>query len=1012
MQIAKYAIRNAPFIYILVVLVVLAGYLSYSTMPRSEDPSLNVPNFSIVVVYPGASVEDMEELVATPIEDKVNELDDIKEIKTKITVGLVVMRVEGFFGIDIDDKYDKITAEVNKLRPELPADIFSLEVNKFSPQDVLIAQLALVSKGSSYANMVSFAEQVEEEVEQLEGIKEAEVEAFPEEQILIEADLPKMAQQNVDLQQLVGILKGNNLNIPAGDIEMGRQSFTVKSTGNYRNTDEIGNTIIGGSEGQVIYLKDVADVRIGYEDDRWISRFNGDRSVIISVRQKSGKNILDVTEGLMNKVQHMREKSPAGMQLQVAYLQAPAVSERVSGFFTNLLQGIFFVGLIIFFFLGFRSSVIIMTVIPLAILMAIAMLDYSGFGLQQISIAGLVIALGLLVDNGIVVLENIIRYRNQGFSSVEAAIKGTEEVGVAIISATATTLLAFFPLTQLGGATGEFLQTLPLIVIFALLASLLLALVLNPVLSAKILGMGKAVKDTYLSKKIDVFIEKVYLPSLKQALKRPWLLIGVAVAGLVGAVMLFPSVGVSFFPTADKPLMLIEVEAKENSSLAQTDQAVQYVENLLASHELVSNYVANTGHGNPQVYYNRIPASYNKNIGQLVVNLHSWEGEAFYTFMRDLRLKFREYPDAKITMRELKNGPPFDAAIEIKLLGEEVEVLKKLAANVQQIIENHEGTLSTQNPFETDKTSLRVNVNKQKASMLGVPWQSVDLLTRAAVAGIEVDKTTLDNQEEYSMVVRYNKGQSVSVTDLPKLYVPSVTGAQVPLSQIATVAFERGLARLDHFNTQRAATVFSDVYNSDQTAAITQDIIAEIDQIDFPEGYSYYVGGEFATQQSSFGALGQSLALALLGIFAVLVLQFRSMLQPLIVFSAIPFALIGSILALFITGWSFSFFAFVGFTSLVGIVVNNSIIMVDFTNQLLQEGNTIKEALLEGARTRFKPIVLTSLTTILGLLPLTLNNSGLWSPLGWTIIGGMVTSTFLVLLLVPVLYKLLTKTAQ
>lgn len=1009
MQSAKFAIRNAPFIYIMVLLVVIAGFLSYNSMPRSEDPSLNVPNYSVVVVYPGASVEDMEELIATPIEDKIKELDDIKEIKTKITEGLVVMRVEGFFGLDIDDKYDEITAEINKIRPTLPADIFSLEVDKFSPDDVLIAQLAVVSNTHSPADLVDFAERVEKEAEQLDGIKDAAVEAYPEQQIQIDVDLPKMAQQGISLQQLIGVLKGNNLNIPAGDMEMGQQSFTVKSTGNYRNLPEIANTVVGGGAGQIVYLKDIATVNLGYEDDRWLARYNGDRAVLVSVKQKSGKNILQVTDNLLETIQKLRETTPDAMRLEVAFLQAPAVSERVSGFFVNLLQGVLLVGLVVFFFLGFRSSVVIMTVIPLAILMAIAMLDYSGFGLQQISIAGLVIALGLLVDNGIVVLENIIRYRNQGMSAVEAALKGTQEVGVAIISATVTTLLAFFPLTQLGGATGEFLKTLPLIVIFALLASLVLALVLNPVLSAKVLSWGKSIKPTFLSGQIDRFVEAAYLPSLRFALKRPWLPLLLAIVGLTGSIMLFPSVGVSFFPTADKPLMLIEVETKENSSLSQTDEAVAYVESLLQGHDMVANYSANAGHGNPQVYYNRIPASYKKNVGQVIVNLRKWEAESFYTFMGELRQAFKEYPGGKISMRELKNGPPFDAAVEIKILGEEIETLKSIAGKVQAIIEAHEGTLSVNNPFETDKTSLRVSVNKQKASMLGVPWQNIDLLARAAVAGIELDKTTLDDQEEYAMVVRYNKGRSVGIEDLSKLYVSSVSGAQIPLSQLAEVTFDRGLSRIDHFNTQRTATVSSDVYDSDQTAMITQDIITEIEKIDFPDGYGYYVGGEYETQQSSFGALGKSLAIALIGIFAVLVLQFRSMLQPIIVFSAIPFALIGSILGLYMTGWSFSFFAFVGFTSLVGIVVNNSIILVDFTNQLLLEGHTKVEALQEGARTRFKPIVLTSLTTILGLLPLTLSNSGLWSPLGWTIIGGMVTSTLLVLLLVPVLYSLLTK---
>lgn len=1006
MKLPKLALQNYQFVLILVFVAVLIGVQSLLTMPRSEDPDLSLPIYTAVAVYPGTSPEDMEELVADPIEEAINELDDIDLIRTKIEEGLAIIQVEAEFGVDIEDKYDEVESAVNGLRSELPAGIYSLEVRKFSPLDVLITQLAVTSPEGNYGEMLAVAEDLKDELRNVDGIRSVDLDAEPKEEIRISLDMDRMAKLNIPMKQVVGILQGNNANVPGGDLVAGGKSFSLKTSGSYKDLGEIRQTVVGAGNGNVVRLRDIAEVEMDFEDMEWLGRFNGDPAIFLSITQKKGNNIVAISSRLHTAVNSFSDRLSSSVGVDFAFEQAPAVESRINDFFINLLQGILLVGVLIFLFLGFRPSLVIMTIIPISILLAIGTLDFGAFAIQQISIAGLVIALGLLVDNGIVVLENIMRYRNEGHSLKEAAIKGTGEVGVAIVSSTATTLLAFFPLTQLGGGTGEFLKTLPLIVIFALVASLLLALTVTPILSGKLLGKKNKGKGWVL-RQIDRFIDRAYRPTLDFALRRPLVVLLVAIGGLVGSFALFPAVGVSFFPTADKPLLLVEVDTPKGSSLEKTDAAVRYVEEVLGGSDYVRSFTSNVGHDNPQVYYNRVPEPLKKHHGQVMVNFDGWDPDRFYAELGRLRSAFSNYPGAEISFTELKNGPPFEAPIEIKLIGPSLDTLRRYAVDVADVIAGVGGTHSVDNPLSRDKIDLRVAVDRDKAGMMGIQLADVDLTVRAAMTGLPVDKVSMGG-EEYNMNVRLPLEGKPKVSDLGRVHVASLSGAQTPLRQVADVRFDKSVLKIDHYDLKRTATVKAEVFNSDQTAAITEEVIVGLEQLDLPEGYSYYVAGEYETQQESFGDLGLFLGLALVSIFAVLVLQFRSLTQPLIVFSAIPFAFIGSILFLYMTGWSFSFFAFVGFTSLVGIVVNNSIILVDFTNQLMRDGVPKLEAISRAARTRFTPIMLTSLTTIFGLLPLTLGQTSLWSPLGWTIIGGMVVSTGLVLLVVPILYKWLT----
>ena len=1013
MKLPKLAIQNYQFVIILIGLALFMGINSYVSMPRSEDPNPKFPNYSIVAIYPGVGPEDLEELVVKPIEDALEEVADINKVETTIEEGLTVFRVEGEFGVDTDELYDEILREVNNIRGELPDDLYSLDIDQFSPRlRVAVQQFAIHSASTSYGELEDLADRFAYQMEKVNGVQSAEVRAFPEEEVRVSLDFQRMSNQNIDLKRVIGVLQGENLNIPGGDVKSSVRSFNIKSSGGYKTLDEIRNAIVSSEGEQLVKLGDIANVAIDYADNLWMARYMGQQSVWVTITLKENENILRVADAINRAKLEFDEVVPDSIQIDSAFEQAPAVKARINDFFLNLIQGIILVGIVIFLFLGFRSSTIVMVVIPLSVIIAIAALDASGFALQQISIASLVIALGLLVDNGIVVVENIVRFRQEGYSLAEAAYKGTAEVGYAVISSTITTLLAFGPLALLNSGAGEFLRSLPVTVILVLTISLILALTFTPIMASKVLRTGKKGK-TYNPGLVNPYlnwtIKALYQPILKWSLKRWYVVIPLSFVVFFASFSLFPAIGVSFFPNADKPLLLIEVDMPDGTNLDETDRSVMFVENILRQSDYVLDYSTNTGHGNPQIYYNRIPENYKKNHAQVLVNFKEWDPEQFYNTLAEFRQKFTDYPDAVISFSELKNGPPFEAPIAIKVIGENLDTLKMLAADLELMISDTEGIINVDNPLAQNKTNLKIDINRDKAGMIGLPVGDIDLAVRASIAGLKVDDLTLEDGEEYELVVRLPFEDDPSIGDFEKVYLTTLAGAQLPLKQVAKIEFEQAINEIQHYNFERNTAVTADVVNPDNTTAITEALIEKLDAYDWPQGYEYYVAGEYESQQETFGDLGTLLIIAMLGIFAVLVLQFRSLVQPLVVFSAVPLAITGSLVALYITGWSFSFFAFVGFISLIGIVVNNSIILVDYTNQLRAGGMAKIDAVIKSTSTRFKPIILTTATTILGLLPLTVQASGIWSPLGWTIIGGMVSSTLLTLFIVPILYKLLVR---
>ena len=1006
MKITDFSVKNYQFTLIVFVALIAIGVNSLLNMPRGEDPDFQAPQFSVVVVYPGTSPKDMEELVADPIEKRMNELDDIKRIVTRIDDGLAVIRVEFKYETDPDKKYQDVVREMDALRTKLPQDILNIDIQKFSPSDVNILQIALMSETTPYKDLEEWSKKLKERLEKIKTLKNVDNWAFPDQQVRVSLQLEKLAQYKIPLNKVLGAIQSENINIPGGSIEMGEKKFNVKTSGNYKSVDEIKNTIVSNVNGKLVYVKDVADVAFNYEEQTYIGRLNGKRAVFVTASRKMGTNIFAVEKEIKPVLDQFQKELPKSIRYDQSFDNAHSVRKRLGGFSRDFSIAIFLV-LLTLLPLGLRASIVVMISIPLSLAIGLFLLDMFHITINQLSIVGMVVALGLLVDDSIVVVENIERYLRMGYSRREAAMAATKQIGLAVIGCTITLIFAFLPLMFLPEGAGDFIRSLPAAVVTTVLASLFVSLTIVPFLSSRILSNHENPEGNLFMRGLKKFIGGSYRRLLHSAISRPITTLLIALAIFAGSLALVPVVGFSVFPASEKPMFLINIETPLGTSLQATDQVARYVENEISHMPDLKNYATNVGRGNPRIYYNIVPQNDVSNYAQLFIQLKETPPAEKRKLIDRLRLRFKDYPNAKIEVKDFEQGPPMEAPIAIRLFSEDLDTLRSLAFRVEDLLKKTPGTIYVNNELITLKTDLRVKVNKEKAGLLGVPVHDIDQTIRMAVAGLNIGTYRKENGDEYNITVMLPREERQTFDAFSKVYVSSVTGASIPLSQVADIRFETSPVTIKHYDKDRFAVTTAFVQSGYNTGKLTQGLLKQLDTMRFPANSHYVAAGEVEASQESFGGLGTIVLITIFGILGTLILEFKTFRGTLIVLSVIPLGIIGAVLMLLATGYTFSFVAVIGLIALIGIEVKNSILLVDYTDQLRKQGMSLDKAIQEAGETRFVPIILTTLTAIGGLLPLVLENNPLYSPLALVIIGGLISSTLLTRVVTPVLYKLL-----
>lgn len=1004
--ITRFFVDRWQFSLVLFALLAALGIGAVMAIPKSEDPIVEFPGVSTSIILPGADAEQIERLVIIPVEDALNSIEDIREIRSSARAGVGVVSVEFEWGADPAEKYGEVVRELNVVRQRLPDGVVDVRSRRFNPAEASVVELALTSDDAPYRLLEAYAKSLRDAIERAPGVQQANVWGAPPAEVRVAADLDRLAAYQMPLAIVADALQREGADTPIGAVEAGGRRFNLQASGSFNDLDEIRRVPLRAVDGSVLTVGDVADVSWADGERTHITRFNGHRAVFVSARARLGESVFDAIDGIRARVDAFEGSLPANIKLHRGFDQSETVRHRLGQLARDFAIAIILV-LVTLLPLGFRASLVVMVSIPLSLAIGVVALNELGYSLNQLSIAGFVLALGLLVDDSIVVTENIARHLRQGLAPREAAIAGVGEINVAVIGCTATLLLAFLPLLSLPEAAGAFTRSLPLAVVMTISASLLVALTIIPFLASRLLPRESVGRSNVLLDTVMGAIHAIYRPALHIALANPRKTVIIGLAAFAASLTLIPRLGFSLFPENDSPYFLVDVETPPGASVGETDRAVQHVERVLAQHPEIEWQFANSGRGNPQIYYNEIPPEQLANLGQVYARFREWRRDEGLRTIERTRAELAQYAGARINLRRFTNGPPIEAPIAVRIRGADLAALGNIASEVERIVRETPGTRDISNPMAQQLVDLDLNVDDRAAALRGVPAGAIDQTLRIAVAGLPVAQFRDPAGDAFPVVLRAPRDDAMPVSALDRLYVWNAQGGATPLNELVQPRLESGPASIDRVQRERTATVRAYTQQGYLTSSVTAEVARRLEVLRLPAGYSISFGGQADAQRRSFSGLGPAIMIAIFGVLAVLLLEFGTFAVTGVVAFVIPFGIMGGLIALSLGGESLSFTAIIGFVALIGIEIKNSILLVEFANQARARGVPLRDAIEQAGEVRFLPVLLTSATAIGGMTPLLFEDSPLFSPIAMVLIGGLISSTLIARIVTPAMYLLL-----
>ncbi|MHB1328490.1 MAG: efflux RND transporter permease subunit, partial [Gemmatimonadales bacterium] len=691
MNLIDLSVKRSSVTALLFALMVALGLSAWNSIPRQEDPSFPIPIYTVVAALPGATPIDLEQLVAKPIEERLSELESLEDIDTRVAGDVAVVRVEFNVSVDAEQKYSEVQREVDAIRRDLPDQLALLEVRKASTFDVSIVQLALVSPTLSDGDLDRLAETLEDRLKGVPGVQTAERWGEATRQVRVALDLGRLTQLGIPLSAVLNAIGGESLDVPGGTVAADMRQLSVRTSGSYGSPDEVAATVVTGTAEGIVRVGDVATVEWASADPTYLARYNGKRAVFVTVKQLPGWNIATVRDGIWSMLDTFESELPEEVVLERGFDQARNVNERLSRLGVDFAIAIGLV-MVTLLPLGVRAAGVVMVAIPLSLALGIAALNALGYSLNQLSIVGFVIALGLLVDDSIVVVENIARMLRSGMSRAEAAIAGTRQIAKAVVGATAVLAFAFLPLMMLPGLSGRYIRSLPVAVVVTVAASMIVAFTVIPWLASVLLSRDEHAEGNRILRAVTGFINRTYAPVLDRALAAPHATLAISLVVVVGVLSLIPMVGFSLFPKAETPQFRVDVRLPVGASLAATDSAVRFVERTVSRQVGIQGVFSNVGRDNPMVYYNVFPNEEDVTIGQLFVTLDRYDPATTPAMLDAVRSELAEYPGARLEVREFENGPPIDAPIAFRIQGPDLDSLARIAADVESLLRGTPGT--------------------------------------------------------------------------------------------------------------------------------------------------------------------------------------------------------------------------------------------------------------------------------------------------------------------------------
>ena len=1022
MKLPEIGVKRPVATVMLFVAIIMLGLVSLKMLPLDIMPEMEFPSITIITIYPGASANEVEEQVTKPLETILSAAEHLSEIKSTSKENVSFIQLSYSWGSDVTSAANNARDLIELTKTKLPQAAHQPIIYKINSSMMPVLAYA-VNAGVNYNGIENIVEEdIATVLRKVDGVGTVVYLGQPEREIKVSVNPQRLSAYGLSATQISTMLKADNISVPAGNINMGVYDFSVRVPGKFETVEEIGNTVLKAFNGQVIRLKDVAKVEDTFMEKEAFARNRTGEGVALMIQKQSGSNTVAVVNAVRAKMAEIQKTLPSDIQVHEIISTDEVVTQSVNNLTSSIWYALVFVTLVVLMFLReWKSSLIIFITMPVSLISAFIAMYAMGYTINIFSLMALVIAIGMVVDNAIVVLENITQHIEKGSKPKQAAIFGALEMGMAIAASTATTLVVFLPMLFMGGIVGIMFKQLAILTSVCLIVSLFTALTLTPMLSSKLLkeaprnGKKQHRSKFYAaSEKVFTKIENGYKLLLGWVVFHKSLTIVIAFAVFVLTMIVGKNIGTDYIPDFDAGTVSVVFETEVGTSARQTDSISQQIlQIMLEDIPEIANEAAVSIAGQTKTgALTTVGFKEGKNVGTVLCHLTPPDKRDRTAAEIAGAIRDRVESIPQIEKCRVQGGSALAAAvtgnkrpIEIIVSGNDFNQLNAVASDLQEKMQAEKAFTDVATTVDPGKLEVQVIVDKEKASQMALNTAMVGMQVRQNLYGAESGDFSEDGND-YGIVVQYAPEHRNEVNKLKEMQVSNLLGQQIPLSVIADIVESLGPLEIQRQSQQRYVKTTADL-NGVSLGEATKTAQKIIDHTEIPDGISVEIGGQVNDQKSSFSSLFLIFFLGIALVYMVMAAQFESMKDPFIILFAIPFTLVGVILAFFVTGITLSVTTFIGLIMLVGIVVNNGIVLVDYTNMLRKRNYPLRDAVMEAGRSRLRPVLMTSLTTILGMLPMAVSNGmgrEMYAPLGITIIGGLLVSTLVTLLLVPAMY--------
>jgi len=1010
MTITEISIRRPVFLLMIFGAIAVFGLISLSRMGSSMFPETDFPYITVTTVYPGSNPEENETSVTKPIEEAVSTINGIKSVRSWSREGVSTVIVEFNLGIDGNNARLDVQKKVDELRFALPEGAEIPIISKWDPAAIPILNIAVYSKTRTLDELYLIVDkQVKNRFQQVEGVADILISGQKERQIDIAIDPEQLAQYKLSLLDVVDLLRSENLDVPAGLIETKTKEHGVRVVGRFQSLDAIKKAPIFTPAGKEIYLQNIANVDDSFKRMKSLNRINGIASLGIAVRPQPGSNSVRVADLVKQEMEQLKTRLPSDIKFAIAYDQSSFTKDSISEVRDNLLEAIVLTGFIIFIFLrNIRNTVIVLLAIPTSLIATFSLMYYAGFTFNMLSLMGLATSIGILVDNSIVVLENTDRHLSLGKNPFRAALNGMNEIGLAVIAITLTNVAVFIPIAFMGGMAGKFFTQFGLTITIAILFSLFVSFTLTPMLASRWLKKKPAEFSSEKKNKVMDTLKSNYGKLSGWALGHRKTILAITTIIFIGSIALIPFgvVSTELFTPPDRGELMVDIETPAGTSLDKTDAVTRMLEIKIAAVPEVKSRFVTLG----KVSAEDVTLS-GSQVGQLKLLLH--QGKDFRSTQevaKTIRELGKEIPG--ITMRvyppSIMGGGGGMMPIQIEVAGTEIKDFNIASRMIMDAIKTIPGIMEVSSSWKAGAPEIKTEIDQVKCAALGIPAAVIGSTLRTSIEG-DISNKYKEKDREYDMMVTLPESKKKSAVDISRMNVKSISGEMIELGQIARIYQDYGPVEIQRKDHNRQFVVTANVVGR-PLGDVSNDVTKAIDKLNLPRTISKVgLTGDVEIMDETFTNLTIALLLSILFVYMVMASLFESFLYPFIVMFSLPITVVGAILALMITGKTLSLFSMIGVVMLVGLVVNNAILLVDYTNTLRKRGMVRLGALIEAGKTRLRPILMTTLAILFGMTPLALElgpGSEMRSSMAVVIMGGMISSMLLTLVVIPVVYSI------